>query len=117
MDDVPARWHLWGRNHAAGWLASLAVALAGGLLFAYLRVPAGGILGAMAAVAIGRISGIGLQKPPPVLRLIALLGMGSYVGTSFSAQTLMQLRDIALPAALVYRRHGGQRPGPGPRPA
>ena len=46
-------------------------------------------------------SGLGLQKPPPLLRLIALLGMGSYVGTSFSAQTLLQLRDIALPAVLV----------------
>ena len=101
VDDVPARWHLWGRNHTAGWLATLAVGLVGGLLCTYLQVPAGGILGSMATVAIGRIAGMGLQKPPPVLRLVALMGMGSYVGTSFSAQTLLQLRDIALAAVLV----------------
>jgi membrane AbrB-like protein len=55
----------------------------------------------MALVVLCRVSGLGLVKPPPLLRLVALLGMGSYVGAGFSDQTLSQLREIALAAVLV----------------
>jgi membrane AbrB-like protein len=89
-----------GRN-ISGWLACLGVGLIGAVTFAWLRVPAAAIVGSMAAVALCRVSGLGLVKPPPFLRLVALLGMGSYVGSGFSDQTLVQLQEIALAAVLV----------------
>ncbi|MDP3047709.1 MAG: AbrB family transcriptional regulator [Chloroflexota bacterium] len=89
-----------GNSEVVGWLACLGVGLVGAAIFVYLRVPAGAIVGSMAAVVLCRVSGLGLVKPPPLLRLVALLGMGSYVGTGFSDQTLIQLREIA-PAAVV----------------
>jgi uncharacterized protein len=88
------------RRELVGWLASVGVGLVGATIFVYLKVPAAAIVGSMAAVVICRVSGLGLMKPPPLLRLVALLGMGSYVGTGFSDQTLIQLREIA-PAAVV----------------
>jgi membrane AbrB-like protein len=88
-------------RQVVGWLACLGVALIGAACFVYLRVPAGAIVGSMAAVVLGRVSGWGLIKPPPLLRLVALLGMGSYVGAGFSGQTIIQLREIALAAVMV----------------
>jgi uncharacterized protein len=90
-----------GRGAVLGWLACLGVGLAGAVVAVYAHVPAGAIVGSMAAVVVGRVSGLGLLKPPPLLRLVALLGMGSYVGTGFSDQTLIQLREIALAAVVV----------------
>jgi len=101
VDTMEPPGRLVGGSTTVGWLASLLVGLAGGLIFIYLQIPAGGILGAVATVTIGRIAGIGLQTPPPPLRLLALMGMGAHIGTSFSAETLVQLREIAFAAVLV----------------
>jgi membrane AbrB-like protein len=89
-----------GSRDIMGWLACLGVGLVGAATFVWLRVPAGAIVGSMAVVVLCRVSGVGLMKPPPLLRLVALLGMGAYVGAGFSDQTLTQLREIA-PAAVV----------------
>ncbi len=89
------------RSGPAAWLASLVMGLAGGILFVQFQVPAGGILGAMAVVAVARVAGLGLARPPAWLRIVAMCGMGSYVGTTFSDQTLIQLRDIAIPAIVL----------------
>jgi membrane AbrB-like protein len=100
-DELTTRRPAGGRSETAGWLACLGVGLAGAVIFVYLHVPAGAIVGSMALVVLCRVSGLGLVKPPPLLRLVALLGMGSYVGAGFSDQTLTQLREIALAAVLV----------------
>jgi hypothetical protein len=101
IDDVAPQSPVRANNHVLGWLASLAVGMIGSGLFLYLHVPAGGIVGALASVAAGRIVGLPLRKPPQLLRLIALLGMGSYIGTTFSDQTLVQLRGIVAAAVVV----------------
>jgi uncharacterized protein len=88
------------KREVAGWLACLGVGLVGAVIFVYVKAPAAAIVGSMAAVVVCRLLGVGLVKPPPLLRLVALLGMGSYVGSGFSAQTLIQLKEIA-PAAVV----------------
>jgi hypothetical protein len=90
-----------GRRGPAGWLISLALGLTGGVTLAFLQVPAGGILGSMAVVAVGRVAGFGLTRPPAWLRLVAMFGISSYVGTTLSYHTLVELRDIAVPAVIV----------------
>ncbi len=99
--ELSARPQTQDSGGVLGWLACLGIGLAGAVIAVYLRVPAGAIVGSMAAVVICRVSGLGLAKPPAWLRLVALLGMGSYVGTGFSDQTLIQLREIALAAVVV----------------
>ncbi len=93
-----------GRPHSgssalarSGWLVCLAIGATGGLLFSWLQLPAAGVMGSILFVAGARISGVPLQRPPDALRTGAQLGIGILIGTTFNAQTAMQLAQNLLP--------------------
>jgi membrane AbrB-like protein len=109
----------WGRQ-----LESLAAAVAGGALGAWLGVPAGWLSGAMAACAILTASGRGAQLAP-LPRVVALAFAGMALGSSVTPQMLAAFGrypaslammcvsvgvGVALGALLVSRVGGWDRP-------
>jgi membrane AbrB-like protein len=87
--------------HLASWrdiVLTLAAGAAGGLAMRALRVPAGGMLGAMGASAL--LHGLGFASGgfPPVLQTALLICVGGLIGSRFSGMTLRMLGDTVLAA-------------------
>ena len=82
-----------GRAMTLVELAAIAVlAIAVGLVFARLRVPAPLLLGAMVVSALGHLTDLATGVLPPWLILPAYLVLGSLIGTRFSGVTPVLLR-------------------------
>jgi hypothetical protein len=77
------------------WSAGLLAALAGGFLLTYVRMPAGGIMGSMLAVAMLQFAGFRVQPVPKPILTLAYIGLGISVGSSFNAHTLERLQSSA----------------------
>jgi hypothetical protein len=88
-----------GSGGAGGshWTACLAIGVTGGLLFYWLQLPAAGVMGSILFVAFARIGGIQFRRPPDSLRTVAQLGIGIFIGTTFSPQTAIQIASNFLP--------------------
>jgi membrane AbrB-like protein len=83
------------------WLLYLALGVLGSFIFAMLKIPAAGVIGAMVAVALARIVGCKSCEPPHVLRTLAQVGLGIVIGSAFNDQTLTELRSQFLPILLT----------------
>lgn len=79
----------------ADGLPETAAALAGGALFTLIRVPAGGVVGAMVAVAAVRLAGVRRAAVPVWLRTPAQIALGVSVGAAFDVDTLARLGSSA----------------------
>jgi len=79
---------------------TLMVALAGGLLFYYLKVPAGGILGAIFATALLNILS-DKGGAPLVMKSVAQILVGAYIGSNLSFATLLKLPHLLLPYLIL----------------
>jgi membrane AbrB-like protein len=80
-------------------LATLAASGAAATLFARLRVPAGVLLGAMAASAALHATGLVHGRFPPPLVVLGFVATGAVIGSRFRGTTLATLRTT-LPGAL-----------------
>ena len=74
------------------WLVCVLVGGAGGYFFNWLGIPAGSVLGAMLSVAVLQIAGLNFAPLPAPLRTGAQILMGIFIGATFNAQTLVELR-------------------------
>jgi len=83
------------------WLATLGLGALGGALCLWAQVPAGAMTGAMVAVGLGGSLGVPMRRPPPLVRSLALVGIGTLVGVSFGPETVARLGDAALPLILA----------------
>ncbi len=75
------------------WLACLGVGALGGFGLDALQVPAGGVIGAMLAVAIVQLAGARLRTLPARARMLAQTFIGVFVGVTFTQQTLIELQN------------------------
>ncbi len=82
----------WGMDF---WL-TLACATAGGVLFTLLRVPAGGILGAIIATALWNIL-TGRGETPFMMKDFAQGMAGAYIGSGLTLATILQLQTLFIP--------------------
>ncbi|MGB0498226.1 MAG: AbrB family transcriptional regulator [Rubricella sp.] len=83
-------------------LAALAAAaLALGLVFLRLRVPAAYLLAAMAVSATGHLAGVTPGTPPFVLTALAFVTMGALIGARFRGMTPTDLRGVLLAGIAV----------------
>jgi len=80
----------------AGWPLCLLVGLSGGYLLTWLQVPAGGVVGALVAVGAVQLAGVELSPLPTPIRNAAQVLAGIFIGLTFSAQTLVELRAAFL---------------------
>lgn len=78
-------------------VATLAVAVAGGLMGRWLRLPAGEFLGATVAVLLVQSLGGHLPEPGPRLRFAVEVVLGAMVGTAFTQQTWQQMGQVFVP--------------------
>lgn len=78
-------------------VSTLAVALVGGLVGRWLRLPAGEFVGAALAVLVVQSLGGQLAEPGPRLRFGVEVVLGAMVGASFTAQTWRQLSQVFVP--------------------
>jgi membrane AbrB-like protein len=83
------------------WHAYLLLGVLGSFLFAALKIPAAGVIGALVVVALSRIAGADFGHPPQRLRLYAQIGLGVVIGTTFNEQTLTELRAQFVAVLLV----------------
>jgi len=81
-DAPPIGWH---------WGVCLALGAVGGFAFDALAVPAGGVIGAMVTVASAQLAGMKIKSPPMLIRNLGQLGMGIFVGVTFSPATVAAL--------------------------
>ena len=77
---------------SAHWLIATLIGAAGGYLLDWLQVPAGGVIGAMVAVALVQLTGREMQPLPSTLRTAAQICIGVFIGVTFNPQTLAELR-------------------------
>ena len=87
-------------NNNGNWvkvLATFLIGSLGGLMARSLGVPVGGMLGAMVATGFLRTAGFPLQGFPRGIVTIAQIGIGSYLGMTFSPETASNLQMMLLP--------------------
>lgn len=82
-------------------VVTLAVGLLGGLLGVWLRLPAGALIGSMVAVGAMGLLGLNADPVPPLFRDLAKIVIGTVVGSTITAATVQDIREVALPALLV----------------
>ncbi|MDP2873619.1 MAG: AbrB family transcriptional regulator [Bacillota bacterium] len=85
----------------AAHLRTLLLAAAGGLALNAVGFPAGGLVGAMIAVGIGRVLEWDCAGFPGDVRSIAQVGLGAIIGLSFSSEMVSSIARMALPVALL----------------
>ena len=78
-------------------LCTLIVGGAGGFIAKGLGVPVGGLLGAMTAIGILRIMGVPLKVLPRSLVVFAQIGLGGYLGTTFTPEVVASLHRLIIP--------------------
>jgi membrane AbrB-like protein len=82
-------------------LLTLSAALAGGALGAWLRIPAGVIIGSMAGVAIANLAGLPLGRIPPWTLFLLQVILGASLGQMITRQSVMELKAAWLPALII----------------
>ncbi len=86
---------LWGR-----FGITVAVAFVGGVVFYLLKVPAGGILGAIFATALLNILTI-RGGAPAFMKPLAQILVGVYIGSNLTVETLMELQLLLVPYLIM----------------
>ena len=81
-------------------LATLLVGCAGGLLFLRLKIPAGGIVGAMCFVALYNIL-FGIAFAPWYFKLFAQSVTGAFIAMPLTIEKVRSMRTVVLPALVV----------------
>lgn len=93
-------------KHPAAFPLTLGIALICGICGKKLGVPAGTLLFSMIGTAILKLKWGFAYLPVPMKRLAQLLS-GAYVGCSFHAKDLLELRYLAIPALILVAGYIG----------
>lgn len=72
-----------------------------GLVFTALKIPAGGMVGAMLGTVIVQVSQVTKMEVPLPIRRIVRIIMGAYIGLGITAEGVRQIGDIIIPATLT----------------
>jgi membrane AbrB-like protein len=75
------------------WIVCLSVGVIGGFLLDALKIPAGGVIGAILAVATAQLAGLSMCAIPTRGRNLAQIFLGVFVGVTFTRQTLIELQS------------------------
>lgn len=78
-------------------LKTVAIAVAGGCLGSILKLPAGGMVGALAFTAGTAIAGVKLEPPPQHFHVLMQIGIGILLGVNISGDMFHQLQKFFLP--------------------
>ncbi len=89
------------KSVSTSWfLATIASALAGGLLFNAAAIPAGAILGSIVGVALLNLAR-DRATYPRIMKMLVQIAAGSYIGSRITVQTLFEIKVLLLPAVIL----------------
>lgn len=80
-----------------GILVTLLIGGCGGFIAKHLGVPVGGMLGAMVVVGTLRSIGVALEELPTWISVFAQVGLGGYLGTTFTPDIVAIFQRMLLP--------------------
>lgn len=89
-----------GMQNCAPLPLTAVLAVAGGCLFKYLKIPSGAILGSAVFVAFQNIKYDRIYMPSP-MKYIVQLGIGCYVGVQMNRESLYIIQTITVPVAIL----------------
>lgn len=81
-------------------LITLVIGGFGGFTAKAIGVPVGGLLGAMTVVGLLRTLGVALRPLPRRLVIFAQIGLGVYLGTTFTPEVVATLHRLLIPTAI-----------------
>jgi membrane AbrB-like protein len=82
------------------FVLTAAVAIGGGLLGHYLKIPAGAMIGSMLAAALYNI--ITKQAAVPrYLPLVLQIAAGAMIGARMTRENILSLKDMVIPALII----------------
>jgi membrane AbrB-like protein len=81
-------------------LITLVIGGFGGFAAKAIGVPVGGLLGAMTVVGLLRTLGVTLKPLPRRLVIFAQIGLGVYLGTTFTPEVVATLHRLLIPTAI-----------------
>ena len=81
-------------------IIALLISTIGGLLFKFLKFPAGLLVGGIVAVSIFNILS-GSVIAPPYLTIILQIVSGTLIGSSFTKKDILDIRSLLFPAILL----------------
>ncbi|MBA1335127.1 MAG: hypothetical protein HPY66_0749 [Firmicutes bacterium] len=84
-----------------GILVTLIIGGCGGFIAKHFGVPVGGMLGAMVVVGALRSIGVPLKELPTWVSVFAQVGLGGYLGTTFTPEIVATFQRMLLPT-LVF---------------
>lgn len=85
------------KGKGLGAFATLVIGGFGGFTAKYFGIPVGGLLGAMIIVGILRTMGVSLKELPKWAVVFAQVGLGGYLGTTFTPEIVITLYSLLLP--------------------
>ncbi len=85
------------KGNGFGILITFIIGGCGGLIAKYFQVPVGGLLGAMIIVGTLRTMGFPLKEFPRWVTIAAQVGIGAYLGMTFTPETASNLHKMLLP--------------------
>ena len=90
-----------GANNGISWMLMLPVAAIGAYLAKRIKMPTSALIGPILAIAVfSVVSGMELQKAPPVLMNLAQMNVGLYMGCMLDKERLYRTRFL-LPYAVI----------------
>jgi len=100
-DETPSDDVAPGTTDSAGVTVLILVAIAGGLSGRALGIPAGDLLGSMAAVGVFNVVKGGLPRVHPTLRSLARVGVGLAIAQEITPETLTLLSEMLFPVLIL----------------
>ncbi len=89
-----------GQASLSSFMLTVLCALAGGLLFTFLKIPAGAILGSIIAVAMLNITSRRACYPG-CLKVIVQICAGTYIGSRITIQTFLEVDILLIPSLIL----------------
>ena len=90
-----------GKKRSVDMVFTLAIAAAGGFIGIKLKLPAGGLVGSMVAVALAQIGGLRLGSMPPGAMIVLQVLVGMMIGLGITREAALEMKQLALPGLLL----------------
>lgn len=90
-----------GKRKVMDVVVTLALAVAGGVVGIKLKLPAGGLVGAMVAVAAAQVFGLRFATLPAGTSYVLQIMVGMMIGLGITREVALEMKQMAVPGLLL----------------
>lgn len=91
-----------GKKRILGLLLTFAIAVAGGIIGIKLKLPAGGLVGAMLAVALVQTAGgLHLSAMPAGTMTLLQIMVGMMIGLGITREAVLEMKEMVIPGLVL----------------